>query len=91
MGGIIKYRTKGFEASIEKIEVERETKRHVYSKREGRFPKRSIWRSYHDTWIEAHIFLLERAGEEVAGTKKKLDNAQMQLRRIVKLVNDTEG
>lgn len=81
---MIKYRTQ--EEKIEPIEIVRETKAQVViidtRGREQRESKRSDWRNWHDTWEDAHAFLIEKAESKVAFAQSGLNIAKAELVKI---------
>jgi hypothetical protein len=82
---MIKYRTAWNE--IEALEVLRETNSqvvravgsHAIERREA---KRSEHYNWHDTWEDAHAFLIERAEAEVQTLRNKLEQAKGRLGQI---------
>jgi len=81
---MIKYRTRF--KKIEAIEVSRETDKCMFypspSGREVREAKRSDWQNWHDTWDEAHRFLLDEAEQEEKRAMLSLQAAQEKLENI---------
>lgn len=79
---MIKYRTRFRE--IEAIEVARETAGFVVmtGTRARKEAKRSDWSNWHDTWEDAHRFLLRIARERVVGTEADLKMAKSNLATI---------
>jgi uncharacterized protein involved in exopolysaccharide biosynthesis len=82
---MIKYRTSFNE--IEALEVSRETKTQVVRvigshATERREAKRSEYYSWHDTWEDAHAFLIERAEAEVQALRGQLEQAKGRLGNI---------
>lgn len=93
---MIKYRTR-FE-KIEALEVLRETAHQVVLPptrgRETRESKRSDWSNWHDTWEEAHAFLVDKAQREVDAIRGQLERAKGKLGNIKgmkKPADDGEG
>jgi hypothetical protein len=82
---MIKYRTAWNE--IEALEVLRETNSqvvravgsHAIERREA---KRSEHYNWHDTWEDAHAFLIERAEAEVQTLRNQLEQAKGRLGNI---------
>ena len=73
---ITKYKTARFRpARIEAVEVERETVQSVWIN--GRKnAKRSSWDAFHDSWDEAHAYLLALAESKLKGARRDLELAQ---------------
>jgi hypothetical protein len=81
---LVKFKT-GYDATrIERIEAIRETAecvilpingRTLKGKVERREAKRSEWAQYHDTWVDAHAYLVERAEAQVQGLRLQLQRA----------------
>lgn len=80
---MIKYRTIG--QSIAEVEVLRETATSVFLRDEGflanasgerREAKRSTYTNYHDSWLEAKQFLLNKAENELITARRALQRAQ---------------
>lgn len=88
---MIKYRTEFFK--IEAIEVLRETdKQFVVSKfgRERRVNKISRWSNWHDTWEEAHVFLVSDAQAKIYSLRTQLDQANGKLAQIKGMKSSVE-
>lgn len=91
---MIKYKTEvSFGApkpKIWKAEVERETKSYVYinGRRTG---KMTEWDQYHDTWEDAHNFLIDTAEKRRTSAKKRFDAAMDKLAEIRCMLPDREG
>lgn len=81
---MIKFRTQ-FE-EIRAIEVVRETDKQIVwlnkNGHEQREAKASSWRNWHDTWEDAHAFLVAGAEREVKLLRSQLDRAKGKLRQI---------
>ncbi len=76
---MIKYRTR-FD-KIEALEVERETDKQVVLPAKGgcrssRENKESEWSNWHDTWDEAHAFLVRNAERKVESCRMALERAK---------------
>ena len=76
---MIKYRTR-FD-KIEALEVERETDKQVVIPaqngcRSFRENKVSDWSNWHDTWDEAHTFLVRNAERKVESCRMALERAK---------------
>ncbi|HBI70693.1 MAG TPA: hypothetical protein DDZ22_17315 [Massilia sp.] len=90
-GGLIKFRT-GYSANkVERVQVIRETAACVYVKSEGwqkggkserREAKHGEFAQYHDTWLAAHAYLVEKAEAKVAAARKELERANGELGNI---------
>jgi hypothetical protein len=82
---MIKYRTKF--GKIEAVEIERETDKQIvhfankygHSRREN---KVSDWLNWHDTWDDAHKFLIEKAERSVECCRLALMSANEKLVQI---------
>ena len=82
---MIKYRTR-FD-KIEALEVERETDKQVVLPASGGFRGRrenkvSDWSNWHDTWEDAHAFLVANAEREVESIRINLERAKGKLGQI---------
>ncbi len=80
---MIKYRTRFDE--IKAIEVLRETDKQVVllvGKTERRENKVSGWSNWHDTWEDAHAFLIAQAEREVNSLRLQLELAKGTLGQI---------
>lgn len=82
---MIKYRTR-FD-NIEALEVERETDKQVVLPAQNGFRsrkenKKSDWSNWHDTWGDAHAFLIARAEREVESLRMRLEQAKGRLGQI---------
>ena len=86
---MIKYRT-GFAGQIEEIEIIRETAESVFrasfymrgNPTERELAKRSKHENYHDTWADAHQFLIDRATAKVASARRRLEFTNCELGNI---------
>lgn len=84
----IKYRTGGWRSKIEAIEIRKETEKCVFyvsagGGREHREAKVSDYYRWHDTWEEAHTYLVSRARREIAATRISLQKAEEELAQLV--------
>ena len=64
---------------IEPLTVVRQTEKMVvlpFGKSTRKEAKRTGWGSWHDTWEEAHAFLLERAERKLESIRYQLQQAQ---------------
>lgn len=82
---MIKYRTRF--GNIEAIEVVRETGKQVVlpaiqGLREMRENKVSDWSNWHDTWEEAHLFIIQEAEAKVKVLRMQLEQANGKLGQI---------
>ena len=82
---MIKYRTRL--DNIEAIEVVRETKKQVILPanscgKEKIENKVSNWTNWHETWEEAHAFLVSKAEREVESLRLRLEQAKGRLGQI---------
>ena len=68
--------------TIEMVEVMRESEHSVWLRGGKRQKKHSSWRSYFDSWEEAHGYILERAERKVNSIKLRLNSAQGELGNI---------
>lgn len=85
---LVKFKT-GYSADkIERVEVLRETAQcvylpsHCHRKTERRDAKRSEYTQYHDTWAEAHTYLMQRAETAVIAARRSLELANTKLGNI---------
>ena len=88
---IIKYLT-GVDANgkIERVQCTRETAACVYlptsargnKNSERREAKKSEWAQYHDSWDEAHAYLIAEAESELDSIRRKLEAARGKLGSI---------
>jgi hypothetical protein len=86
---LVKFRTGNalFGDRIEKVAVIRETKAFVYlpgrkGGTERRDGKRTEWTQYHDTWADAHAYLVETAEAKVVDARRRLEKAKGELGNI---------
>lgn len=87
---IIKYRTTLMNSKIEVVNCIRETESSVFlagSDMRGKFKerregKKTEWQQYHDTWSDAHSFLINRAEKEVLDARHRLEFANGRLGNI---------
>jgi hypothetical protein len=82
---MIKYRTGGLGSLIEAVEVEKETEKCVWIKYKyetRREAKGSGYRCYFDAWEAAHAYLLQKAENECAGCRRRLEEANGHLGNI---------
>lgn len=86
---MIKYRTKF--GKIETHDVLRETDKMVVLApnssanslaREAKEAKRSEWLNWHDTWDDAHAFLMREAEKDVESLRMQLERAKGHLGNI---------
>jgi hypothetical protein len=84
---MIKYRSQF--GKIEPVEIFRETEKQVVlvsrndATKEGRKEaKRTSWSNYHDTWEDAHKFLVDEASDDVDRKKRSLSSAEKELAKI---------
>jgi hypothetical protein len=84
----IKYMTDGVrwgvKARITPVEIEKETSTSVWPVGQGRRAKVSDSDIFHDTWEDAHTYLMESADNHV-------HNAQMQLERAKGAQGNVKG
>ena len=73
-------------AEIEEVEVERETKHYVWINGR-RNAKQSEWRSYYDTWIDAHTAILSQQQQYVAQCESRFKDAFDRLVEIENMEN----
>lgn len=91
---IVKFKTSFSADKIEEIEVVRETEQSVFLPVNGRSlagkkgvnerrdAKRSTYVQYHDTWADAHAFLVGKAQREVESLRSRLEQAKGKLGQI---------
>ncbi|MGZ3351739.1 MAG: hypothetical protein ACXU89_22660 [Xanthobacteraceae bacterium] len=91
---IVKFKTSFSADKIEEIEVVRETEQSVFLPVNARFlagkkgvnerrdAKRSTYVQYHDTWADAHAFLVGKAQREVESLRSRLEQAKGKLGQI---------
>lgn len=91
-----KYLTTGYNTSIKEVEILRETGSSVYfpasyygKKKEKHVLKMSSFHQYHDTWAQAHDYLLECARQRVARTERQLNHETETLKKIEAMKEDT--
>lgn len=82
----IKYRTQLGE--IKPIEVAGETNALVITQQGRRGRKRGEWSNWHNTWEDAHAFLIDRAEKKVTEAKGRLAVVEDELARIKAMVKD---
>ena len=92
---MIKYKTGGYGKNlIKEVECERETEKSVWAKSEwnGKFErnlKETGYYRYHDTWEEAHKFLMEKAERKVESAERQIQSAYLNLQDVSDLKNKT--
>lgn len=84
---ITKYKTLSYSRKIEPVEVTRETEQSVFlvhcsGDSERREAKISDYAQYHDSWADAHAYLLKRAEGKVLGCRAALESANGELGNI---------
>jgi hypothetical protein len=91
---LIKFKTDYSMDRIARVEVIRETKESVYvpvnvrsfagscGKTERREAKRSEFAQYHDAWLDAHAYLVEKAEFEVEFARERLKGCEDKLKKI---------
>lgn len=75
---------------IEPVACVKETKCYLWIKHKDwnghesgqRCSKDSFWTQFHNTWEEAHAYLLSKAQAKVDSARRRLDSAQSHLNRI---------
>lgn len=85
-----KYETGGYGLGlIREVEVTRETEKCVYllglNGKEFRQMKESRYGKIHETWEEAHQFLIDKAQAEIDSLRKQLERAHGKLGLIKRL------
>lgn len=83
---MIKYRTQW--DVIQAIEVAGETKSLIIMQTGIKERKRSDWRNWHDSWEEAHAFLVSNAEEKIARLQNHVSDAQKELAHIKAMKKD---
>ena len=76
---ITKYKTQPSSTVIEAVEVLRETEQCVYvprGKHERREFKATRWDRYHDSWEDAHQYLMSKAERKIDDARRDLQLAQ---------------
>lgn len=90
-----KYLTTGYSTRIIEVEILREKESSVYipskygNKKEKRVLKMTSYHQYHDTWAQAHKYLLEQARMRVACAKERFTEETETLRKIEAMKEDT--
>lgn len=85
---VIKYLTR-FEA-IKRVECERETESSVYINGR-RSSKVSSYERYHDSWAEAHAFLVTKQQYEIDSLRRKLEQANGKLGQLKGMTQPAEA
>ena len=84
-----KYRTEnimwGVNPTIVPVEIERESGASLWINGK-RVAKQSNRQAYHDTWEEAHAYLLENALQQVDECGKKLERAKGRLTNVTMMI-----
>jgi hypothetical protein len=94
---VIKYRTTRNYVKIESFEVIKETEKTVTflactrdgAFREERQLRTADWHQWHNSWEDAHTFLIKRAGDNVEGLRRQLERANGELGNIKGMKNPT--
>jgi hypothetical protein len=85
---LVKFKTDYSAKTIEPVDVTRETSACVYlpssfrSAGERREAKVSDYAQYHNSWGDAHAYLLQKAAEKVAEARRSLELANAKLGNI---------
>lgn len=95
---IIKWKTERYNrSSIVRIECTRETEHTVWmmgrwgkKNKENKAAKISDWGRYHDSWAQAHAYLLEKAERSLVYAQKALEDAHEELRKVESLEEPDE-
>lgn len=97
---IVKFKTGGYRETIERVECVRETEKSVYTLHvnyygiEATEPTRndkfSGHTQYHDSWADAHAYLLKEAEAKVAACRRSLESANDKL-DIIKRMKPPEA
>lgn len=91
MSGIVKFVTGWGGDKIDVVEVLRETKASVFLKKNGmtrhskserREAKYSDYAQYHDTWTDAHTYLVAQAEGKVRAIRLQLEQASGKLGNV---------
>jgi hypothetical protein len=77
---MIKYRTRW--NKIEAMEVAGETATQIITQQGRRERKRSDWLNWHDTWEDAHAFLVSKAEHDVKNLSEQLAIANQKLEQV---------
>jgi len=83
---MIKYRTQWQE--IKAIEVAGETPTQIITQHGRRERKRSDWTNWHDSWEDAHAFLIDGANKKVTELAEELAAEKEQLEKIKAMQKD---
>lgn len=78
---MIKYRA-DYNGNISTVEVTKETEKMIVLASGNRCAKTTEWRSFYDTWGEAHKHLLEKAQMMVDARRRSLEQAKGKLGQI---------
>lgn len=79
-----RYITEGWNSKIEEIEVSRETEKCYFVRHAPHLPedRRMKTHNFHNTWLDAHAYLLNRAADKVERLKKELQRAESELATV---------
>lgn len=95
---IIKWKTRPWTDVIERVECERESKSSLWileKWRPGKMEVRMCRKNssdtiYHDTWEEAHAYLLDRADKELARARRTAARAKENYERRLRMTKPAE-
>ena len=73
------------EPKITEIEIVRETDSSVWRKNGLRELKSTYWHVYHDSWKEAHDYLIRKAEQYIRGRRDKLKASEDELSEVLKM------
>ena len=83
---MLKYMTNWIR--IEEVEIARETEQCVFHINGRRESKHSGWHNFFDTWEEARQWLLDKAENDVASLRRRLETAKGHLGNIKGMRNE---
>ncbi len=90
-----RYQTNHWDIKIEEIDVIRETDVFMILPQEGRRKERreakeSDYHLYHETWVAAHAYLLQRAKDRITSTKSEWERQINEL-KIIENMKEKNG
>jgi hypothetical protein len=89
-----KFYTRDYSLEIKPVAIERESESCVWiniSGRSSRSNKKSSYDRYHDTWEEAHAYLVARCQRSVDALKEQLQKARTSLGQVESLKKPAEA
>lgn len=81
---MIKYFTYSYE--IQSEEIQKETEKFIFRNNGIREAKNTEWKNWHDSWLDAHDFLIKKQIKEISKTESRLQEHKNKLLKIQNLI-----